>query len=114
MQEQQQQEVRKPRYTPDRWVLLKITSKDTGEVHQRVFGGWFGGFAHGDSWRLNSGVADVHEFDDYFLFESASGKEYLCRKYSQGTEGMSMYMQNVLQSLIDDCNKFSDVEIVKV
>lgn len=102
------------KYTPQRWVLLKLTNKETQEVHQRVFAGWFGGFTHGDSWRLNSDVVDTHEYDKYFVFTSASGKEYICYKNSQGTEAMSMYMQNVLLDIIEGAKEVFDVEIVSI
>jgi hypothetical protein len=112
--EQESTEKYIPKYTPQRWVLLKLTNKETGEVHQRVFAGWFGGFAHGDSWRLNSGVVDTHEYDKYFVFTSASGKEYICYKNSQGTEAMSMYMLNVLDDIIEKAKETVDIEIVKI
>ena len=102
------------KYTPNKWVLLKLTNKETQEVHQRVYAGWFGGFAHGDNWRLNSGVVDTHEYDNYFVFTSASGKEYICYKNSQGTEGMSMYMLNVLHDIIEKASETVDIEIVKI
>ena len=101
-------------YTPNRWVLLKLTKKKTGEVHQRVYACWFGGFTAGDSWRLNSGVEDTEEHNDYFKFSSASGKEYICYKNCQGTEAMSMYMQNVLLDIIEGAKEVFDIEVVKI
>lgn len=102
------------KYTPQRWVLLKITGKETQEVHQRVFACWFGGFTSGDRWQLNSGVVDTHEYDKYFVFISASGKEYICYKNSQGIKGMSMYMLNVLDDIIEKAKETVDIEIVKI
>ena len=52
-------------YTPDNWVVLKITntkrSGNTGygrteQVLYKVLAGWGGGYLDGDSWRMNSGI----------------------------------------------------------
>lgn len=111
---QEVQEKKVIRYTPNRWVLLKFTNKETQEQHQRVYACWFGGFTSGDRWQLNSGVVDTHEYDKYFVFTSASGKEYICYKNSQGTEAMSMYMLNVLDDIIEKAKETVDIEIVKI
>ena len=38
-------------YTPDRWTLIKVVSKD-GEILYKVFGNWYGGYGGSDEWRL--------------------------------------------------------------
>lgn len=75
-------------YTPDRWVVIDITS-DTGTKIRKVLGAWYGGFAKGDSWRLNSGVTEVKEDGDWFIFVGYSGSEYRCHKNCEGTSMMS-------------------------
>lgn len=77
-------------YNPDRWVILKLTApKDT--VY-KVFAGWYGGYANGDSWKLSSGITSVEEFEDRFEFMNYSGSLYVCPK---NAKGMSGYMHQI-------------------
>lgn len=84
-------------YHPDKWVVVKITGKDTPPVH-KVFACWYGGYLDGDSWKLNSGITAVKETTDYLFFDGSSGSCYACRNGSYGT---NMYGQAVLNNLID-------------
>jgi hypothetical protein len=68
-------------YIPEEWVMVKITGTDP---HYRIFGSWRGGYAYGDSWKLNSGVVKVEEDDDFYLFHGHSGSRYLCSKKRYG------------------------------
>ena len=70
-------------YNPDRWLLLKL-----GEV-QKVLAGWSGGYLDGDSWKLSSGVNNIEEDGDYWLFHNYSGSIYKCHKNAQGTTILS-------------------------
>ena len=36
-------------YTPDKWVVVKITSDKNPPIH-KVFACWYGGYAGSDSW----------------------------------------------------------------
>ena len=38
-------------YTPDKWVVIKLTNKHNA-MHYRVFACWYGGFAGSDSWQI--------------------------------------------------------------
>jgi hypothetical protein len=67
-------------YKPDNWVVLKIQNKDT--YHYKVLGGWSGGYLNGSSWRMNSGITEVHETDDNYYFKGVTGSEYRCGKDS--------------------------------
>lgn len=73
-------------YTPDRWLLVKITGTDP---HYRVFGSWFGGYLGSDSWRMNSGITSVKEEGDYYIFKGHSGSEYHCYKKAYGAHSYS-------------------------
>ena len=76
-------------YNPDKWMLVKITGKDS---HYRVFGSWYGGYLGADSWRMNSGITSVIEEDDHYLFIGSSGSTYACHKdtYGASSYGMSV------------------------
>jgi len=84
-------------YNPDKWLVVKITGKDTPPIY-KVFACWYGGYLGSDSWKLNSGITAVTKKDDYFFFDGFSGSVYSCRKGSYGT---NLYGQGVLNNLID-------------
>lgn len=65
-------------YTPDRWVVLKITDKE--QTIYKVLAGWVGGYLEGDSWKLNSGITKIEMDGDYYLFSGNSGSVYKCHK----------------------------------
>lgn len=68
-------------YTPDTWVVLKI--QHNSETLYKVLAGWSGGYLDGDSWRMNSGIAEVKaDSDGYFFFYGSSGSCYQCHKHS--------------------------------
>ena len=67
-------------YRPDNWVVIKLD--DGNDPHYRVLAGWSGGYLDGDSWRMNSGITEVNETDDYYYFKGSSGSEYRCGKGS--------------------------------
>jgi len=67
--------------TPDRWLVIEVIK---GELY-KVFGTWSGSYLYGDSWRLNSGIVDVVDTDEAFIFIGNSGSEYTCLKGRYGT-----------------------------
>lgn len=69
----------------DNWVIVKITRPE-GVVH-KVLAGFHGGYLHGDSWRMNSGILKVEREGDYFLFHGQSGSIYVCHKDAQRLSG---------------------------
>ena len=85
-------------YCPDRWLVIKITTKETGKVHYRVFATWHGGYLGSDSWKLNSGIVSATLEEDCFIFIGDSASVYACSKYSYGTTG---YGSMVLNSLME-------------
>ncbi len=72
-------------YTPDRWVMLKFNHN--GVVIYKILGSWYGGYARGDSWKLNSGVTKIEEDGQTFLFHGSSGSVYRCHKNGYGMSG---------------------------
>lgn len=76
-------------YKPDNWIILKITPPEDSEwdTFYRVLAGWSGGYATGDSWRMNSGIDKIETHGDYYHFIGASGSRYCCNKYSECVRG---------------------------
>jgi V8-like Glu-specific endopeptidase len=92
-------------YFPDKWKIVKITSKDS---HYRVFGCWYGGFAGSDSWRMNSGIVSVTEVDNTYIFKGDSGSEYYCKKNAYGASG---YGASIISKYINDSDgKFESLD----
>lgn len=59
---------------------------------------WSGGYLHGDSWRLNSGIDKMEEDDKHYSFIGRSGSTYLCKK---GTYRINGYGGTVLGEIIE-------------
>jgi hypothetical protein len=83
-------------YTPDRWVIVKITTPK--ECLYKVFASWSGGYGGSDSWKMNSGITRATLVDDCWEFSGYSGSVYSCHKEGYGTNG---YGGAVLQNFID-------------
>ena len=72
-------------YTPDSWIVMKITLFNEGDdVIYKVLGGWTGGYLDGDSWRINSGITRVDNDDNYYYFYGHTGSCYKCHKQQEG------------------------------
>lgn len=84
-------------YTPEQWVIVKITGTDP---HYRVFGSWRGGFASGDSWRMNSGIVGCQREEYLYRFDGHSGSAYICNKGNYGIDHMGMHNRGVLDAYI--------------
>lgn len=65
-------------YTPDCWVMVKIVGQ--GMTVYKILASWYGGFAKGDSWKLNSGITKIEEDGQCYLFHGSSGSVYRCHK----------------------------------
>lgn len=89
-------------YNPDTWVIIEIVNPDdkvkTTEKLYKLFGGWYGGYANGDSWRMNSGITKVVKDGEYIHFHGYSGSVYTCHMDSYG---MSGYMSAVYMDMVD-------------
>jgi hypothetical protein len=61
-------------------------------------GSWYGGYTGSDSWRMSSGITEVHDRGDYYDVVNHSGSVYQCVK---GREGMSGYTSGIYQNFVD-------------
>jgi hypothetical protein len=82
-------------YRPHKWQVVKLTHGNVS--HYRVFACWYGGYAHGDSWKLNSGITKVTEDEEFYYFEGSSGSVYVCHKECYGA---NMYGRGVLNTMM--------------
>jgi len=92
-------------YTPDRWLILKITKNE--ESIFKVLAGWSGSYLEGQIWRINSGIKKVTEVDGYFLFEGDSGSVYKCHLNGYGA---NMIMSGILNTM----TKQNDYNVIVV
>lgn len=65
---------------PEKWCLVPVSDDLV-----KVFGTWSGSYLIGSSWRINSGIEEVEETDDAYLFTGCSGSVYECRKDMYGS-----------------------------
>jgi hypothetical protein len=93
-------------YTPDRWVILELSDKDT--TVQKVFAGWYGGYLGSDSWKISSGIVEEKDDGEYYEFLNHSGSIYRCHKKSQGMTGLMLSIYSEMQT------KYADVYTAKV
>src|SRR5512133_2926140 len=93
-------------YNPDRWVIIEIVNTDdtrkTTEKLYKVLAGWYGGYADGDQWRMNSGITKVEKDGDHIRFHGYTGSVYECHANSYG---MSMLMEGVYISGLNQALK---------
>jgi hypothetical protein len=80
--------------TPDYWMLVRI--EDPDKPFYKVFATWSGGYAHGDSWKLNSGIVRVEETVEDYLFHGTSGSIYRCDKLRYG---LNLYGLGILKTM---------------
>lgn len=87
----------KTEYHPDKWVVVKIEGASVPLTY-KVFACWYGGYAQGDSWKINSGVSKAYKKECYYYFEGFSGSRYICHRESYG---MNLYGHGVLNDIIN-------------
>lgn len=93
-------------YTPDKWVVLKITEISTNSVIYKILSGWSGGYLSGDSWRLSSGITEIVEDRGTLLITNESGSKYFCY---EGTEGVNLMSAGILDKLRKSTKHIIDV-----
>ena len=72
------------------------------DPHYRLLVGSSGGYLDGDSWRVNSGITEVNETDNYYYFKGSSGSEYRCSKESYTLRMNNAHIWERLQTLHGD------------
>lgn len=97
-------------YTPHGWCIIEQVTEERGTDYY-VFASWSGGYLDGDSWKRNSGITKIEEFEFEYLFHGYSGSVYICSKNSEGC--ISGYNSAVLKNLCDAMNA-SVVSVEKV
>ena len=83
-------------YKPDRWVVLKLSAG------YKILAGWVGGYFDGDSWRLNSGITEVDQDDDFYFFSGYSGSKYQCHKDGYGLTGITAGFYQNIKNIADE------------
>ena len=82
-------------YSPDKWILLEITTPDNQVIH-KVFATWFGGYTQGEEWKLSSGlIKGATKVDNTLILPQESGSTYRCTRY-----GTSAWTEGVLKSFL--------------
>ena len=87
-------------YTPDTWSILLFDSPTYGKIH-KIFGGWYGGFTQGDSWKLSSGMKDLVDEGNFYSSVQESGSVYHLHK---GLEKLSGYQLGILAGWVEQMN----------
>ena len=95
-------------YTPHRWLIVRVNVADP---FYKVLGVWYGGYLHGDSWRMNSGIERVVEEEKGYELHGSSGSVYLCGKENYGT---SAYGASILEGYKDLVTPLSEVDAIKI
>lgn len=99
-------------YCPDRWLIVRF-KKDNQTIY-KVLGGWSGGYLDGDSWRLNSGIKNIEEDGDYYLFKGFSGSVYKCHKKSYGANSVMSFIFKQEEENKDIIKVFKNYDEFKV
>lgn len=81
---------------PDVWTIVEI-----GDTH-KVLACFYGGYVHGDSWRLSSGITKFEETDTHWIIHNVSGSIYHCPKQC---ERLNTLLGVILARLIEKGGK---------
>ena len=95
-------------YTPDVWVILEFDAPSLEKPMHKVFGGWYGGFAGSDSWKLNSGITQVRRDGDWYEFDGYSGSTYRCNDHNYHMSGL---MHGILAQWQKQADERGDITI---
>lgn len=82
-------------YSPDYWMVVKISGLGIEKPLYKVFATWVGGYCRGDEWRMNSGITSVEEKENLLAFYGASGSCYVCHNDEHVYRG-SAYSDGIL------------------
>lgn len=78
--------------TPDIWIFVEISNPASSEITYKVLAGWYGDFARGSNWKLNSGITEIIEHEEYYEVLGASGSSYTCYKSCEKTGSPTDYV----------------------
>lgn len=98
-------------YTPDYWILLKVSPNNNKEPFYRILASWSGGYLYGDSWKLSSGVETFESSPDgeQFISEQTSGSVYILNRRR---ECISVLISSVLQTYVKQMVGYGTIEQV--
>jgi hypothetical protein len=88
-------------YTPDNWVILDIDD-GKGYKAKKILAGWSGGYAHGSSWKISSGITKIEEDDTHYYIHNESGSLYICSKESYCLRMNNAYIWEKLKQIHGD------------
>lgn len=83
--------------TPEKWVILKLPNN-----YYKVLGSWSGGYLTSDRWKVNSGIKNIEEDNDFYYFIGFSGSYYKCHKKSYGIA--NSYCGDILNEMLEKSN----------
>ena len=91
------------KYRPKAWVVVSIEhlSLDPKVLYHKVYAEM-----SNDSWRMNSGITDIEEDEEFYYFYGASGSCYMCRKNLYGVDLAGSPLEKIINN-----TKSSDIEI---
>lgn len=84
-------------YRPDAWVIVELGPPDAR--YHRVLGGWYGGFAGSNSWRLSSGITRIEKDGYEWKVHNESGSIYHCHHSCERTTSLT---EGILMSYASD------------
>jgi len=86
-------------HIPDCWVVIHIKAP---EECFKVLAGWRGSYLGGNSWRMNSGITEVEETENHWIFKGHSGSVYRCPK---NMYGFKISTAGIWHNLQDECGE---------
>ena len=101
-------------YYPDCWVIVKFTSPEHRVIYKVLAGGG-GGYLHGHTWKLSSGITKVEMDVDrkgkkFFIIHNHSGSRYFCYEDSHGLRMSIAWKYNDFkQKLGDQMEDYDDL-----
>lgn len=99
-------------YYPDCYQFLRISSVYDDSVIYKLFAVWVGGYAQGDSWKINSGITQIFKEENSLRVSGYSGSTYVVNTENKF---MSSYGTSVLTDIIKRADKEGiKVELVSV
>ena len=87
-------------YYPDYWQVIKIQTPDEGPIF-KVFASWVGGYAQGETWKLNSGIKEIRFNEPQCIeFIGYSGSSYIVRN-DEACYRTTAWTSSVLANIIN-------------